>query len=86
LNVSRILPPGVLAKTQIGSPLYTSPEIWNSENGYNEKCDIWSLGVVIYELCTLKVPFEASSIEELIRKLKTQRLKNIPNGYSPALN
>ncbi len=57
LNVSRILPPGVLAKTQIGSPLYTSPEIWNSENGYNEKCDIWSLGVVIYELCTLKVPF-----------------------------
>jgi serine/threonine protein kinase len=84
--VSRILPAGVLAKTQIGSPLYTSPEIWNSENGYNEKCDIWSLGVVIYELCTLKVPFEASSIEELIRKLKTQRLKNIPNGYSSALN
>jgi NIMA (never in mitosis gene a)-related kinase len=25
LNVSRILPPGILAKTQIGSPLYTSP-------------------------------------------------------------
>ncbi len=42
--------------------------------------------MVIYELCTLKVPFEANSIEELIRKLKTQRLKNIPNGYSPALN
>lgn len=30
LNVSRILPPGLLAKTQIGSPLYTSPEIWST--------------------------------------------------------
>ena len=30
LNVSRILPPGLMAKTQIGSPLYTSPEIWST--------------------------------------------------------
>jgi serine/threonine protein kinase len=47
---------------------------------------VWSLGIVAYELCCLKVPYEASSIEELIRKQKTVRLKNIPMGYSAALN
>jgi hypothetical protein len=29
MNVSKVMPVGSLAKTQIGSPLYTSPEIWN---------------------------------------------------------
>lgn len=47
------------------------------------------MGIVAYELCSLKVPYEATSIEELIRKQKTVRLKNIPTGsggYSSALN
>jgi NIMA (never in mitosis gene a)-related kinase 1/4/5 len=86
MNVSKILTNGDLAKTKAGSPLYTCPEVWNKEEGYNEKCDVWSLGIVAYELCCLKVPYEASSIEELIRKQKTVRLKNIPMGYSAALN
>lgn len=77
---------GDLAKTKAGSPLYTCPEVWNKEEGYNEKCDIWSLGIVVYELCCLKVPYEADSIDELVRKQKTVRLKNIPTGYSSVLN
>lgn len=44
------------------------------------------MGIVAYELCCLKVPYEASNIEELVRKQKTVRLKNIPAGYSAALN
>lgn len=86
MNVSKIIANGDLAKTKAGSPLYTCPEVWNKEEGYNEKCDVWSLGIVAYELCCLRVPYEASSIEELIRKQKTVRLKNIPMGYSAALN
>ena len=39
-----------------------------------------------YELCCLRVPYEANSIDELIRKQKTVRLKNIPTGYSAPLN
>ena len=60
--------------------------MWNKEEGYNEKCDVWSLGVVAYELTCLKVPYEAESIEGLMMKQKTTRLKNIPSGYSSALN
>lgn len=49
LNVSKILPQGSMAQTRAGSPFYISPEVWNQEDkGYSFKCDIWSLGVVIY--------------------------------------
>lgn len=35
MNVSKILANGDLAKTKAGSPLYTCPEVWNKEEGYN---------------------------------------------------
>lgn len=38
------------AKTMVGTPYYLSPEIVESKP-YNFKSDIWSLGVVLYELC-----------------------------------
>lgn len=40
--------------------------------------------MVAYELCCLKVPFEAASINELIRKQKYTNLRNI-QGYSTEL-
>lgn len=64
LNVSKVLPKGSMARTRTGSPFYISPEVWDhKEEGYGCKCDIWSLGVVIYELCCLRVPFEVDSPE-----------------------
>ena len=47
-----------MAHTVVGTPFYLSPELCE-EKPYNNKSDIWSLGCVLYELCTLKHPFEA---------------------------
>lgn len=47
MNISKILKNGDVASTKTGSPLYSAPEVWNSEF-YDEKCDIWSLGVLTY--------------------------------------
>ena len=43
-------------QTQTGTPYYASPEVWN-DKPYDSKCDIWSLGCVIYELASLCPPF-----------------------------
>ena len=46
MNVSTVSSNG-MAKTQTGTPYYASPEVWN-EKPYSAKCDIWSLGCVLY--------------------------------------
>lgn len=54
------LPPLPLSRTQtqIGTPYYMSPEIWQDQQ-YDAATDIWSLGCLAYELCTLRHPFQA---------------------------
>ena len=44
------------ANTIVGTLIYMSPEIINGIP-YTIKTDIWSLGCILYELCTLKYPF-----------------------------
>ena len=56
------------AQTQVGSLIYMAPEIINKKK-YNNKVDIWSLGCIIHELCTLNFCFESPSIKELITKI-----------------
>ncbi len=43
-------------QTFYGTPLYASPELCEN-HPYNEKTDIWSLGIVLYELAALSPPF-----------------------------
>ena len=80
LNVSTILKKGV-ANTQTGTPYYASPEIWN-DKPYNSKCDIWSLGCIIYEMATLHVPFRGTSLHQLFCKIMKGKYLQIPNRYS----
>ncbi len=57
-GISRILKgTSDLATTFTGTPYYMSPEVLKHD-GYNAKSDVWSLGVVLYELCTLQHAFQ----------------------------
>ncbi|KAM4742599.1 serine/threonine-protein kinase Nek3 [Anableps anableps] len=73
LNSSR-----AYAHTYVGTPYYVAPEIWDNKP-YNNKSDVWSLGCVLYELCTLRHPFQASSWKSLILKVCRGAYPPLPN-------
>ncbi|RLO08063.1 hypothetical protein DYB28_003268 [Aphanomyces astaci] len=56
------------AKTVVGTPYYMSPEVCESKP-YSYASDIWALGCVLYEVCTLKHAFDAPNILMLIVKI-----------------
>lgn len=53
----------------MGSPLYMSPEQMKSARSVDARSDIWSLGVILHELTTAKVPFEADSLGSLMAQV-----------------
>ncbi|EFB21849.1 hypothetical protein PANDA_006075, partial [Ailuropoda melanoleuca] len=73
--------PMAFACTYVGTPYYVPPEIWENMP-YNNKSDIWSLGCILYELCTLKHPFQANSWKSLILKICQGSLHPLPSQYS----
>ena len=71
-----------LAGSAIGTPIYMDPGILLKLNkdknyanyAYDEKADIWSLGIICYELLVGKSAYDAESMKELLKKIKKRNL------------
>jgi len=71
-------------KSIVGTPYYLSPEIiQNKPHGLES--DIWSLGVLLYEMCALKPPFNARNLSALAMKITAGIYAPIPSQYSKDL-
>lgn len=57
-----------------------------NKQSYNEKSDIWSLGCLVYELCSLSPPFTAMNQRSLEVKIRIGKFCPIPKHYSLALS
>ena len=57
-----------LKTKQVGTPLYLSPEIIKKQN-YDHRSDIFSLGVVMYQMAALELPFYDKNFEGLMNKI-----------------
>ena len=73
-----------MAKTQIGTPYYVSPELWKNKP-YNAKSDIWALGCLLYEMITGKPPFDSNDMRGLACKVRARRplLRASPHAPKP---
>ena len=66
-GTSAIFKRGEKQKEIIGTLCYMAPEVLKEE--YNEKCDLWSCGVIMYILLTGKTPFIGRDEEQTIEKI-----------------
>ena len=72
------------AQTIVGTPYYLSPEIIENKP-YNFKSDIWSLGILLYEMCALKPPFNGNSLHALALQIVRGNFSPITGPFSLGL-
>eukprot|EP00930_Biecheleria_cincta_P095920 TRINITY_DN87811_c0_g1_i1.p1 TRINITY_DN87811_c0_g1~~TRINITY_DN87811_c0_g1_i1.p1 ORF type:complete len:425 (+),score=70.87 TRINITY_DN87811_c0_g1_i1:100-1374(+) len=72
------------AKTRIGTPHIFAPEMCENKP-YGFKADVWGLGVMMYELLALEVPFSANNLAGLVIRICTTEPKPIAANYSAEL-
>ena len=78
-GVSRVMSPDTLmVDTMYGTPLYLSPELCRNEP-YTAKTDIWSCGVLLYELCALDTPFPGNMLG--VRAVHADMVLQLWHGY-----
>lgn len=83
-GLSKLMQSHDFASTYVGTPFYMSPEICAAEK-YTHYSDIWSLGCIMYELCTKEPPFNANSHLQLVQRIRKGDFKPIPHVYSKDL-
>jgi calcium-dependent protein kinase len=67
-GTGEIFKDNTMLKKQIGTPYYIAPEVLN--NKYNEKCDLWSCGVIMFILLCGCPPFYGKSDEEIFASVR----------------
>uniref|UniRef100_A0A0D9Z561 Protein kinase domain-containing protein n=1 Tax=Oryza glumipatula TaxID=40148 RepID=A0A0D9Z561_9ORYZ len=75
---AKFLEPSSLAETLCGSPLYMAPEVMQAQK-YDAKADLWSVGIILYQLVTGSPPFTGDSQIQLLRNILNTREIRFPS-------
>jgi len=72
---------GDLASTQTGTPFYLTPEMCLQSTS-SHKSDIWMLGCILHELCSLEKPFSGDNIPNVIHKIMQEKHSSAPEHFT----
>jgi len=79
-GISKVIETTTAAQgTVVGTPSYFAPEICE-DKPYGPKIDVWSMGVVLYEMLALVQPFTASNVAALIMKIVNAEPAPLPDS------
>jgi len=86
-GVSKVISESTMANTYLGTFRWISPEILSkTQEGYTTQTDIWSYGMVIYELLTLKNPYyEIADPEEISKCILNGIFPKFPNDLDKSM-
>ncbi|KAA6400880.1 MAG: putative SNF1A/AMP-activated protein kinase [Streblomastix strix] len=74
-GLAKVISEAQLAVTDLGTPFNMAPELLLGTSPGNNKVDMWSVGVVLFQLATHEYPIKANSLLDLQKKMKMQRIE-----------
>ena len=80
-GISTQMSPQEMLTSRVGTPSYLAPEV--IRKSYNEKCDLWSAGVLLHIMLVGEAPFLSSTTSELMRKILYERVDFSPFDKYP---
>ena len=71
-------------KTAVGTPYFMAPEVLTGVP-YDQRADMWAIGIILYELITLKKPFDGLSVEKVFWEIMKSDFEPLPPSTDPNL-
>jgi serine/threonine-protein kinase len=71
-------------QTLMGSPLYMSPEQLRSTKNVDRRADLWSMGIILYEMLGGRSPFEADTLPEVCARIMAEPPPGLSIGNAAA--